>query len=105
MTAVPLYHAAPETLAYSTLAEALRDGFIAVTEVNAGGSVPDLKVVNKADSVQPVACAGQKSLKVKKSPSGILSYRFHLYEAEDPSESPKSAVLSGDFTYLLDLLL
>ncbi len=49
VTAVPLFHTAPETLTYGTLAEALRDGVIVVTEVNAGGSVPDLKVVNNAD--------------------------------------------------------
>ena len=45
-----MFHTAPETLAYGTLAEALRDGVIVVTEVNAGGSVPDLKVINNADS-------------------------------------------------------
>ena len=45
-----MYHTAPEMLAYGTLAEALRDGVILVTEVNAGGSVPDLKVMNNADS-------------------------------------------------------
>ena len=50
MTAVPLFHTAPETLVYGTLAESLQDGVIVVTEVNAGGSVPDLKVVNNADS-------------------------------------------------------
>jgi hypothetical protein len=50
VTAVPLVHQAPETLAYGTLADALRDGVIVVTEVNVGGSVPDLKVVNNADS-------------------------------------------------------
>jgi len=46
----PLFHTAPETLAYGTLAEALREGVILVTEVNDVGSVPDLKVVNNADS-------------------------------------------------------
>jgi hypothetical protein len=45
-----LFHTAPETLAYGTLADALRDGVLVVTEVNAGGSVPDLKVVNNAGS-------------------------------------------------------
>ena len=50
VTAVPLFHTAPETLAYGTLADALRDGVLVVTEVNAGGSVPDLKVVNNAGS-------------------------------------------------------
>lgn len=50
VTAVPLWHTAPETLAYNTLTEALRDGVIVVTEVNAGGSVPDLKVTNNADA-------------------------------------------------------
>ena len=47
---MPLFHTAVETLAYGTLAEALRDGAIVVTEVNAGGSVPDLKAINNADS-------------------------------------------------------
>jgi hypothetical protein len=50
VTAVPLFHTATETLTYGTFAEALRDGVIVVTEVNAGGSVPDLKVINNADS-------------------------------------------------------
>lgn len=49
VTVVPLFHAAPDALTYSTLAEALRDGVIAVTELNVGGSVPNLKVVNNAD--------------------------------------------------------
>lgn len=48
VTVVPLFHTTPETLTYSTLAEALRDGVIAVTELDAGGSVPNLKVVNNA---------------------------------------------------------
>ena len=50
MTVAPLFHTSPETLVYGTLAEALRDGVIVVTEVNAGGSVPDLKLVNNAYS-------------------------------------------------------
>ena len=45
-----MFRTAPETLAYGTLAEALRYGVIVVTEVNAGGSIPDLKVINNADS-------------------------------------------------------
>lgn len=46
----PLFHASRATLGYVTLSEALHDSRIIVTEVDAGHSVPDLKVVNNADS-------------------------------------------------------
>ena len=36
---------------------------------------------------------------------GALAFLVVISSTEDPSESPKSSVLSGDFTYLLDLLL
>jgi len=40
---------AAESLPYKTLDEALAEGLLEVTEVNDGGSVPNLKVANKGD--------------------------------------------------------
>ena len=46
---VPLYMNGNGGTAYITLKEALEKGTLTVTEVTEGGTVPELKVINKAD--------------------------------------------------------
>ena len=45
----PLFQTTHTTVNYLTLSEALRDGTLCVTEINAAGSLPDLKVTNSDD--------------------------------------------------------
>lgn len=52
LTVVPLVAEGPRTSAYVTMAEAAAEGRFRVTEVSAGGSVPDLLAVN--DGLTPV---------------------------------------------------
>lgn len=47
----PLLSSYRDTMAYATLTEALDQDLIAVTEVCEGGSVPELKVVNKSGTM------------------------------------------------------
>jgi len=49
MSAVPLYASNGNGLFYLTLKEALDSGALVISEVSAGGSVPELKVINKGD--------------------------------------------------------
>lgn len=49
MTVVPLFTSINDSPKYLTLKEALEKKFLTVTEVSHGGSVPELKVVNKAE--------------------------------------------------------
>lgn len=46
----PIFFKGPAGPAYLTLSEALAKGILAVTEVSAGGHVPELKVVNKGET-------------------------------------------------------
>jgi len=46
---IPLFSSIDDSLQYLTLKEALERRLITITEVSEGGSVPDLKVVSKAD--------------------------------------------------------
>lgn len=46
-----LFEPKSTTVSYLTLSEALRDGILRVTEINASGSVPKLKVTNSSDSL------------------------------------------------------
>lgn len=50
MTVFPLFSTAQEGIEYLTMKKALDGRYLIVTEVSSGGSVPELKVVNKADS-------------------------------------------------------
>ena len=49
VSAVPLFHSNMGPLVYGTLADALRDESLVVSEVSEGGSVPDLKVINNSE--------------------------------------------------------
>lgn len=49
MSAVPLFASNGNGLFYLTLREALDGGALVISEVSSGGSVPELKVVNKGD--------------------------------------------------------
>jgi hypothetical protein len=49
MTLFPLLNPLNGTPAYLSMGEALGKGLLTVTEVNQGGTVPELKVVNRAD--------------------------------------------------------
>ncbi|MGZ7132946.1 MAG: ARPP-1 family domain-containing protein [Halobacteriota archaeon] len=95
VAAVPLYHTAPETLAYGTLAEALRSGVIIVTEVSAGGSVPDLKVVNHAD--YPVLLLDGEELAGAKQ-NRVLNASV-LLDAHSETIIPVSCTESGRWSY------
>jgi len=95
VSAVPLYHSAPETLAYNTLTEALRDGLIVVTEVNAGGSVPDLKVVNNTDS--PVLLLDGEELKGAKQ-NRVLNASV-LLDVHSETIIPVSCTEAGRWGY------
>ncbi|MGZ7131182.1 MAG: ARPP-1 family domain-containing protein [Halobacteriota archaeon] len=95
VAAVPLYHTAPETLAYGTLAEALRSGVIIVTEVSAGGSVPDLKVVNNAD--YPVLLLDGEELAGAKQ-NRVLNASV-LLDAHSETIIPVSCTESGRWSY------
>ncbi len=46
---IPILDGEPEGPEYLVLSEALREDLITITEVSAGGSVPDLKVINRSD--------------------------------------------------------
>ncbi len=46
---IPILDGEPEGPEYLVLPEALREDLITITEVSAGGSVPDLRVINRAD--------------------------------------------------------
>ncbi len=98
MTAVPLFHTAPETLTYGTLAEALRDGVIVVTEVNAGGSVPDLKVINNADS--SILLLDGEELKGAKQ-NRVLNASV-LMDAHSETIIPVSCTEAGRWAYTSD---
>jgi len=98
VTAVPLFHTAPETLTYGTLAEALRDGVIVVTEVNAGGSVPDLKVVNNADS--SILLLDGEELKGAKQ-NRVLNASV-LMDAHSETIIPVSCTEAGRWAYTSD---
>lgn len=94
-SAVPLYHTAAETLAYRTLAEALQNGVIVVTEVNAGGSVPDLKVVNNADL--PILLLDGEELKGAKQ-NRVLNASV-LLDAHSETIIPVSCTEAGRWAY------
>jgi hypothetical protein len=47
MGVIPLFASINETPQYLTLKEALEKRFLTITEVSQGGSVPELKVVNR----------------------------------------------------------
>jgi len=47
MAIIPLLSSVNHTIQYLSLGEAMRNGFLTVTEVSQGGSVPELKVLNK----------------------------------------------------------
>ena len=49
MAIIPLFNSMNHTPQYISLGEALGKGILTVTEVNQGGTVPELKVVNNAD--------------------------------------------------------
>ena len=49
MTVVPLFTSVNDSPKYLTLKEALEEKLLSVTELSSGGSVPELKVVNKAE--------------------------------------------------------
>lgn len=49
MTVVPLLSSLQAGVSYITMQEALESGAMIITEVSAGGSVPDLKVINSGD--------------------------------------------------------
>src|ERR1035437_2171900 len=98
ITAVPLFHTAPETLVYGTLAEALRDGVIVVTEVNAGGSVPDLKVINNADS--SILLLDGEELKGAKQ-NRVLNASV-LMDAHSETIIPVSCTEAGRWAYTSD---
>jgi hypothetical protein len=95
VTAVPLYHTAHETLVYNTLTEALRDSVIVVTEVNAGGSVPDLKVINNADS--PILLLDGEELKGAKQ-NRVLNASV-LLDAHSETIIPVSCTEAGRWGY------
>ncbi len=50
MAVLPLFSEAKKGRRFRVLAEALEDGALTVTEVDAGGSVPELKVRNRGDT-------------------------------------------------------
>ena len=50
MQVIPLFSDIKEDLVYLTLKEALEKGLLVVQEVSAGGSVPELKVINHSDT-------------------------------------------------------
>lgn len=52
MAMVPLFDGPETTFSYLTMKGALAKGFVEITEVSEGGSVPNLKVINHGD--QPV---------------------------------------------------
>jgi hypothetical protein len=93
-----LFHTAPETLTYGTLAEALRDGAIVVTEVNAGGSVPDLKVINNADS--SILLLDGEELKGAKQ-NRVLNASV-LMDAHSETIIPVSCTEAGRWAYTSD---
>jgi len=95
VTVIPLFHTAPETLAYSTLAEALRDGVIAVTELNARGPVPNLKVVNNADT--PVLLLDGEELAGAKQ-NRVLNTSV-LLDAHSETIIPVSCTEAGRWDY------
>lgn len=93
-----MFHTAPETLTYGTLAEALRDGVIVVTEVNAGGSVPDLKVINDADS--SILLLDGEELKGAKQ-NRVLNASV-LMDAHSETIIPVSCTEAGRWAYTSD---
>ena len=49
MAVIPLFTSVNDSLKYLTLKEALEGGLLAITEISKTGSVPELRVVNKAE--------------------------------------------------------
>lgn len=59
MGIIPLFASINRSPEYLTLKEALEKRLLIVTEISHGGSVPELKVANKAETIIPVSCTEQ----------------------------------------------
>jgi ARG/rhodanese/phosphatase superfamily protein len=95
LTVFPLFKATSVTPAYLTLAEALAEGLLRVTEVSQSGSVPELHVVNSSD--RPVFLLdGEELIGAKQNRVVNLSI---LVPAKTELNIPVSCVESGRWSY------
>ncbi|MFI5460597.1 MAG: ARPP-1 family domain-containing protein [Isosphaerales bacterium] len=83
------------TLSYSTLDEALAAGTLEVTEVTEGGSVPTLKVVNRADAMA-FLMAGEQLIGSKQN--RVLNVSI-MAPAQTTLSVPVSCVEAGRWNY------
>jgi hypothetical protein len=95
LTVFPLLKATAVTPAYLTLAEALAEGLLRVTEVSRSGSVPELHVVNRSD--RPVFLLdGEELIGAKQNRVVNLSI---LVPAKTELNIPVSCVEMGRWAY------
>ena len=92
---VPLIAPADGTFQYRTLGEALATSDVAITEVSAAGSVPDLMVVNRAD--KPVLLIDGEELAGAKQ-NRVLNTSILLKEGSE-TRIPVSCTEQGRWSY------
>lgn len=95
MTVYPLHTPNGHTRRYRTLDEALQDQAISVTEVNEGGSVPDLKVKNTG-SLPVLLVVGEELIGAKQN--RVLNTSV-LVPAQSEITIPVSCVEQGRWSY------
>lgn len=95
MGVIPLFTSIDENPQYLTLKEALEKRFLNITEVSQGGSVPELKVVNKADI--PVLLLDGEELSGAKQ-NRVLNTTILLKENSD-TIIPVSCTEQGRWAY------
>jgi len=95
LTVIPLFPKLNEELEYISLRQALMDETLDITEISEGGSVPDLKVLNKGD--KPVLAIDGEEIKGAKQ-NRVLNTTI-LIKEKSALVIPVSCTEQGRWTY------